>query len=277
MKDKQDISENLPQFDGDNFKATYENYEVACQICKKWNVFNRITDIKSIGAACGKEVQCFHCHKSFVISTDNVEEQYQYFLNDCEVLIQQKKYMYCILNLCQACEAFFMKCIGIKLLWEPYRKGVFGWNDKKYQLFDNFLERIHKRFKKFTYYDLRNIIFDIYLNDKSFSTQSEILDYLDKLSDNNISEASDKNIKAIVDEKQRNILMYLKKLKIHEIRNAVAHKEGFRPSLNDVKYHMAQVKSFIEDFKTVFNLHDILEYCNMSNVMESLRKRHIEI
>lgn len=267
----------LPRSDGDNFKATYENYGVACRNCGKWNEFSRVTDIKSIGTACGKKVQCLHCKCAFVISTDDVKEQYEYFLDDCEELIKQNRHMYCILNLCQACEAFFMKCIDIKLLWEPYRKGVFGWNDKKYQLFDNFFERVHKRFKKFSYCELRNIVFDVYLNDKSFSTQSEILDYLDKLSDNNISEPSDKNIKATVDEKRRNILMYLKKLRIHEIRNAVAHKEGFRPSLNDVKYHMAQVKSLIGDFKTVFNLHDILEYCSISNVMESLRKRHKEI
>ena len=268
----------LPQSDGDNFKATYENYGIECSICKKWNVFNRITDIKSIGAACGKEVQCFHCHKSFVISTDNVEEQYQYFLNDCEVLIQQKKYMYCILNLCQACEAFFMKCIDIKLLWEPYRKGVFGWNDKKYQLFDDFFEQIHSEFRKSTYHSLRKIILDIYLNNRSCSMQEDILNYLKMMTNRPyIQEPSDEAIRAEMDERRRQVLLRLKRLKINEIRNAVAHKEGFRPSLNDVKYHMAQVKSLTEDFKTVFNLNDILKYCNISNVMESLRKRHIEI
>lgn len=43
---------DLPKSDGDNYKTTYENYEVACPICKKWNVFNRITDIESIDVAC---------------------------------------------------------------------------------------------------------------------------------------------------------------------------------------------------------------------------------
>ncbi|MCK4576380.1 hypothetical protein KAU34_08230 [candidate division WOR-3 bacterium] len=63
MKDKQDIGKQLPRSDGDNFKATYENYEVACPICKKWNVFNRITDIGSIGISSGKVVKCLHCRK----------------------------------------------------------------------------------------------------------------------------------------------------------------------------------------------------------------------
>jgi len=280
MKDKQDIDKKLPRSDGDNFKATYENYEVGCRICKKWNIFNRITDIKSIGAASGKEVQCFYCHKSFVISIDDVEEQYQYFLNDCEELLKQKRYMYCIINLCQACEAFFMKCIDIKLLWIPYRRGVFGWGDKKYQLFDNFFEKVHKEFKKFAYCRLRNILFDLCLNDKSFSTQEEIHDYLSKIADdeeNNIAEPSAKAIKIKSEGRQRNVLMDLKRLKIHEIRNKVVHMEGYRPSFDDAKYYIKQITSFIENFKTVFNLHDILEYCNISNMMESLRKRHIEI
>ncbi len=272
MKDKQDIGKKLPQSDGDNFKATYENYEVACPICKKWNVFNRITDIKSIGVACGKKIQCLNCKGLFIISTDDVDEQYEYFLNDCEELLKQKKYMYCIVNLCQACEAFFMKCIDIKLLWVPYRKGIFGQDDSRYQLFDNFFEKIHKRFKKFTYYELRNIVFDVYLNDKSFSTQEEILDYLYKLTGNPIQEPSDKNIKAKIDEKQRNIFMDLKGLKIHEIRNNVVHKEGYRPTLDDVKHYINQVTSFIENFKRAYNMYSILEYCQISNIMEAIRK-----
>jgi hypothetical protein len=268
----------LLRSDGDNFKATYENYEVACPICKKWNVFNRITDIKSIGAACGKQVQCQYCKRDFIINADELEEQYEYFLNDCDVLMKEKKYMYCVLILCQACEAFFMKCIDIKLLWEPYRKGVFGWNDKKYQLFDDFFEQVHNEFRRSTYHSLRKIVLDIYLNNRSCSIQEEILNYLKMMTNSTyIREPSDETIRTEFDDRRRQVLLRLKRLKIHEIRNAVAHKEGFRPTLNDVKYHMAQVKSYIEDFKTVFNLHDILEYCSISNVMESLRKRHIEI
>ena len=164
----------LPQADGDYFKATYENYEVACPICGERNVLNRITDIKSIGAASGKPVKCLHCKRDFLIIGDNVDEKYEYFLSDSEDLIKQKKYMFCIINLCQACEAFFMKCIDIKLLWEPYRRGIFGADNRRHKDFNDFSESVQKDFEGFTYQKLLNVVFDLYIYNKQFLSKHHV-------------------------------------------------------------------------------------------------------
>lgn len=272
MKNKQDINKKLPRSDVDNFKATYENYEVACPICKKWNVFNRITDIKSTGAAMGKTVACLHCKNDFRIIADDVEEKYEYFLEDYEDLLRQKKYMYCILTLCQACEAFFMKCVDIKLLWEPYRRGVFGRNDRKYRVFKEYYEIIHEKFKSFTFKPLLNIVFDLYLNEKLFSTQDEILNYIQQVKKYPKNEPNDEEIRSKFDEKQQEVLLELKKLHINEMRNNVVHKDGYRPKREDVEHYYRQVITILNDVVKVFNIGKILRYCQISNVMELVRE-----
>lgn len=262
----------LPRADGDDYRATYENYEVACPICGKWNIFNRITDIGSIGAACGKPVRCLHCEGDFLIVGDNVDEKYEYFLNDCEALIKQKKYMFCIINLCQACEAFFMKCIDIKLLWEPYRRGVFGTNDRKYKNFDDFTESINKEFKGITYQKLLNVVFDLYLNRKQFFRKDEISDYVKDLRKFPRKEPSSDEIQQKSDGVQRELFFELKELKINEIRNDVAHKDGFRPTLANAQEYREKVLEIIEKMEVAFNLSDMIFYCKNSNIMVLLGK-----
>ncbi len=262
----------LPISDGDNFKATYENYEMACPNCKEWNIFNRITDIRSIGAACGKKVRCLFCGEEFQIVDDNVEEKYEYFLEDYEDLLLQKKYMYCIITLCQACEAFFMKCIDIKLLWEPYRRSVFGVDDMKFRLFEEYHEKIDKYFKHFPYWSLLNVFFDLYLNSRSFGTQDEIMTYLKKVSEFSGNAPSKDEIRTKCKDRRAKALLALKRLDIHEIRNKIAHKDGYRPTREEVEHYNAQVIAILNDIVEVFELGEILKYCDISNMMESIRK-----
>lgn len=262
----------LPRADGDDYRTTYENYEVACPICGKRNIFNRITDIGSIGAACGKAVKCLHCKRDFLIIGDNVDEKYEYFLSDCEDLIKQKKYMFCIINLCQACEAFLMKCIDIKLLWEPYRRGVFSIDNKKYKIFDDFAEKIHKKFKAFTYQGLRNVFFNLYLNNKTFHDQDDISNYLNNLLKSPTNGPSNNEIEAKSTGIQRELFFELRELKINEMRNDVAHKDGFRPTLADAQEYLKKVRGIIEKIAVAFNLTDMLSYCKYSNIMKLLKK-----
>lgn len=272
MKDKQNIGKQLPRSDGDNFKATYENYEVACPICKKWNVFNRITDIGSIGISSGKVVKCHHCREDFLIIGDKVDEKYEYFPNDSDELIKQKKYMFCIINLCQACEAFFMKCIDIKLLWEPYRRGIFGTDDRKYRNFDDFAEKTHEKFKAFTYQKLLNVFFDLYLNNKRFSSKDKISDYVKNIRKFSKNGASNDEIKDKSTGIQRKLFFELKELKINETRNDVAHKDGFRPTLANAQEYRKKVRGIIEKMEVAFNLTNMLSYCKNSNIMAMLGK-----
>lgn len=256
----------IPRADSNNYKATYESYEVACPICGKWNIFNRMSDIGSINVASGKTVKCLHCNKDFLIIGDKLNLKYEYFLEGCDDLIKQKNYMYCIIILCQSCEAFFMKCIDIKLLWKPYRSGVFG-GYKGNKDFDDFAGKIHDRFDKFTYQKLLNVFFDLYLNNKNFKNEDDISNYLDNLSELSKSEPSKKEIETKSTGTQRNLFLELKELKINEIRNDVVHKDGFRPSLVDAQNYLNKVRRIIEEISKALDLEDMLSYCMYSEIM----------
>src|SRR3989304_2565013 len=98
--------------------SNYENIIAECPCCKSENIFNRVSDIKTVEPIDFKEVKCFKskCRQKFNINRDLTNERYEYLIFDCKGLLKMKRYMYCIINLCQACEAFFMKGIEIKLL-----------------------------------------------------------------------------------------------------------------------------------------------------------------
>lgn len=94
-------------------KADYENLYAVCPFCQIENIFNRASDLKKFTGIDRETVQCEHCKKSFPIGNDIINEKYELFIFDCYELMKKKKYMQCIISLCQACEAFFMKGIII--------------------------------------------------------------------------------------------------------------------------------------------------------------------
>ena len=86
------------------------------------------------------------------------------------------------------------------------------------------------------------------------------------------NELSDDQIKAKSDGIRRELFFELKKLKINEMRNDVAHKDGFRPTLANAQEYRKKVRGIIEKMKEAFNLTDMLFYCRNSNMMAMLGK-----
>ncbi len=262
---------NIPNSGNSDFISTYENYTVDCPICKQRNLYNRISDIKSIGMAMGKNVICNYCHKPFIIQTDKVNELYEYFIDECDELMKQKRYMQCIILLCQACEAFIMKCIEIQLLWKPYRNGIFGLDNNKYKLFEEFYKLIHDKFLKFPYKKEVNIFIDIYCNNLIFKNQDEIRKYIEIYIDD-IKELKDNDIIYRPNEIQSNILLEIKKFDINNIRNKIIHKEAFRPRYDDVIYYRENVKRLINKVIEVFELKDLMKYSIISSIIDLIGK-----
>lgn len=94
----------------------YENFIAVCPICEVENTYNRVTDLKTTKPISFKTVKCFKCNQNFNIHRDKVSEAYQYLILDVYELKEQKRYMYCILNLAQAMESFLSYSIRVKLL-----------------------------------------------------------------------------------------------------------------------------------------------------------------
>lgn len=147
----------------------YENYIATCphQHCKFQNIFNRVSDLKTVEPIVFKQVACLKpsCKKQFIINGDLVSENYEYLIKDCYDLLKIKRYMYCILNLCQACEMFFVRAIEVKLIYQPFKDKVFSDDCDQ---FNDLCKKLYTKIKDYTFENLKRIFFDLYFGFSDF-------------------------------------------------------------------------------------------------------------
>lgn len=118
----------------------YENFIAECPYCSQRNIFNRRDDLQDFSPITGRLVICLNkeCRKKFYIGGDLSQTAYGYLLYDCHELLQEKRYMYCILNITQAYEVFFSTYLQIEILYKsfaleeknnPYQDNLYMLND----------------------------------------------------------------------------------------------------------------------------------------------------
>lgn len=213
-------------------EQNYENFIAVCPICGHRNIYNRCTDLKTFKPISGRDVECFNCHKTFRITGDLVCLPYEYLYYDCSELIKQKRYMYCIINLSQSIEMFLIHAIRVKLLWQPCQEGIIT----KLDTVNSIWIDIDNKLKKAGFNRLRNIFFGIYLNQRTFSSESDISNYINGLKNCKMSsEKEEEDIRKYPDSTISALFMKLKATKVNKLRNKVVHKHGYRPSLEEVK------------------------------------------
>jgi hypothetical protein len=241
--------------------TNYENFIAECPYCdcKNENIFNRVSDLKTTKPISSMEVKCLKCKRKFRITSDLVSEKHQYLIYDCYELLKQKRYMYCVINLCIACEAFFLKGIEVKLLWEPWKQKLF---QRDTEIFNHYSDKLYKKTHDYTYSKLLNVFFDLYLKNRSFHSQMSIDDYMNVIDCFAKIEPKDEDMQKYHDPETRDLFMRLKKLKINEMRNKVAHKYAFRPTLQDAKKYHKEVESIIFSLQTRLKIKHETAYFN---------------
>lgn len=242
-------------------EINYENFIAECPYsdCKNENIFNRVSDLKTTKPISSMAVKCVKCKRKFRITSDLVSEKHKYLIYDCYELLKQKRYMHCIINLCIACEAFFMKGVEIKLLWEPWKQKVF---ERDTEIFNHYSGKLDKKTRDYPYSKLLNVFWDLYLKNKSFHSQTSIDDYTNVIDCYAKLEPEDEDILKYHDPKTRDLFMRLKKLKINEMRNKVAHKYAFRPSRKDVEKYLEEVRVVVFDLQTELKMKHETAYFN---------------
>ena len=244
---------------------TFENYIVECPHCKQVITFNRSTDLKhlikpfNLVVGCA-EVDCLNpeCKKAFWIRDNIASEKHKYLIFDCYALIKQKRYIACVITLCTACEAFFLKSLQVRLLWEPWSQGVFERDMKR---FNEVIRIFHNQVRTYTFVKLRNLFFDLYLNDKHFHTPVEILYYIErqcKVLAN--PEPTKEDIERVRDPKTRELFQKMKHLSINDLRNEVAHKYVFRPEKQHVERHFEEVREVVLGLESRLNIEHQIDY-----------------
>jgi hypothetical protein len=210
----------------------YENFEARCPICNYWNIFNRASDMKSFKLITGQAVICQNdkCAKEFWIGGDLVNPAWQMLIRDCWFLKEQKRYSYCILNLCQAYEMFFTFFLRATLIYKPYEiennHSLERLNESSRNLFD--------KIKEWTYFRLRNTFMQLLIqnvNCHNINQGQSIIEKLYLYAD----EPDEIKINLLNDKILAEALVSLKRISIHVLRNQVVHKNGYCPTLEEVE------------------------------------------
>jgi hypothetical protein len=101
--------------------TSYESIELVCPTCGQDNIFNRATDLGTFERIDGHDVACLmpDCGEPFRLLGDLVNHPYEMMIWDCERLIQQKRYISCVLTVAQAYETFFSLFLRVQLAYKP--------------------------------------------------------------------------------------------------------------------------------------------------------------
>jgi hypothetical protein len=240
-------------------RPNYENFIAECPYCKKENIFNRASDLETFEPIAFKEVICFECKSKFNINMDLINEKHEYLIFDCYELLKLKRYIYCIINLCQACEAFFLKGIETKLLLEPWKEKVF---ERHFNVFNSLSAKLNEKIKNYCYSKLLNIFFDLYINNKSFHSQEKIEEYINKVDCFAERAPSDEDIKKYPNTEIVELFLNCKKLEINKTRNDVVHKYAFRPGVDIVKKQLEEVRAVVFGLQTKLHILHRIIYIN---------------
>jgi len=239
---------------GKTIRTDYENFIAKCPHCRHRNIFNRRTDLLTCAPISHQNVNCEKCGRSFFIGGDLAPTAWRYLIFDCYDLFKQKKYMACILNLCQACEMFFLYAIEYILIHKPEHDELF----ENLEQCNKFMEKLHKKIKGCTFVPLRNIVVDMCSNEKKFPSVKEIEDYINAI---NVTDCSTPDISGIQPEEKRQYLKVLLDLKIYKTRNNVVHKYGYRPHRDEVFPFLNgenSVKVILLDVEKIMSIDDMI-------------------
>jgi hypothetical protein len=245
-------------------EATYENIVVDCPYdCHKELIFNRISDLHTIMPISGQNLRCEHCKKTFWVSGDLVSAKYKWFLSDLYLLKREKRYGLYIFALCQSCEVFMHQAIINKLIdtnpayrddegrfccnnevgADAYSKIHKAFHDKKIsEIINNGLKdsKDSKQYKDFSFFLLRKLFIFIF---------------------NDARKNKSPSLKKSKEDRIAKCFRVIENTKINEIRNNVAHKDAYRPSLSDVEKNDELVGSLYW-LGAYLNVEDSLFYLN---------------
>ncbi len=211
-------------------QPSYENFAAACPHCRFQNVFNRASDLNDVEPIDLMAVACFKCGNEFNITGDSAQAGYEMLIADIGELKAAKRYMYCILNLAQACEVFFATYLNVSLLYQPFKHDP---SDDLEKLNEN-SESLYKRIGRFSFGEMRNLFLIRVIaanSPKSLADAEMVISNLPEKP----NEPSDNALKLVIPTSLSALLLRLKQSDIVCTRNKVVHKYAHRPTLDDVE------------------------------------------
>jgi RNase P subunit RPR2 len=206
--------------------SNYERVQTVCDGCDKVNIYSRVSDLRTVASVDGKSVSCQQCGKELWISGDTMNPAYQMLLLDAHQLRDEKRYMYCILNICQSYEMFFVLYFRSLL----YRACV---NEPDTDRLNTLLAKLYNVTAKFTFPTLRSNFLRHAVSGSAPASLDEAQGVVDSLR-RHYCDAAECDLSPCLNAELRAKLEIIKATDIHCRRNNVVHKHGYRPSLEEV-------------------------------------------
>lgn len=248
----------------------FENIRVTCPYCNNVNIFNRISDLNTTELVTSLDVICASCGRNLLLSGDIINPAYQMLFYKCYKYKEVKEYMASIITICTAYEMFFMFTLRFFLTVKPLKSVSSQYQRiKQNKELNDILEQ---KVAKYSFSKMLNEFIKLLIRNDSnpIITLDDSKSYITNM--NGCSSNID-NIKQIENVGLRNQLIVLYKLKekkllIDSLRNKVVHKQGYRPSLEEVEREIKIAHNII--FKIVGILYLITDDVNLYyNVIEN--------
>ena len=229
----------------------YENIIVDCPLCKRELVFNRASDLCTFEPVSGMMVHCHECGKEFWLNGDSVNERHESVIFDCHDLLKSKKYMNCILSICQSYEMFFGLYLRVNLLYVPFGKS--DRDSASLERLNKLSKNLEQKTKRFAFHKMRGSFLQLVVGGNLPSTLDEVETCINDLC---FALPKDDALNSLTGKNLANLLINVKNTKINKLRNKVVHKNGYRPTRSDAEVAWKEARCTLLPLTSILNLHD---------------------
>jgi hypothetical protein len=234
--------------------ANYENIEVECPHCGRENIFNRRTDLGTVEPVTGEDLACLvgECRQRFRLVGDAVNNPHEMMLFDCELMIERKRYMNCVLSVGQAYEVFFSLFFRIELAFKPCAVDPNNHASDLNRLLALLSARtLNDGFKK-----LRATVALMVAEGRSLSNVAEAEAAIGSLGADVFRRLERVNLASMADREKGDLLRKLMAVDINDMRNSIVHKQAYRPTFQEARTAVDEARGILHPLTRVLGLYD---------------------
>lgn len=234
-------------------RSGYENIVIDCPMCNDEIIFNRASDLQTFEPIAGANISCYKCDGEFWINGDSINERHEALLFDCHDHLFAKRYMNCILNVCQAYEMFFSLYLRVNLLYRPFVNDHHKGGASTNALNARFRE-LARETKRFSFVEMRDTFLALLVRADGPVSLEEAKAHIDCLRTHRCPK--DDDLKGGRDKRISELLLRVKRTQINEMRNDVVHKNGYRPGRSEAETALKEARSVLFPLTFLLDLHD---------------------
>ncbi|MGA2268503.1 MAG: hypothetical protein ABSH44_08555 [Bryobacteraceae bacterium] len=178
-----------------------------------------------------------------MINGDFINPAFEMLVFDCYEVLERKHYAYCVLILAQAFEVFFSQFFRVELLYRPFALE----EDPDIKRLNRLAGRLYREVKGLSYCQMRNLFFRHVLkrtHPKSLREAEAVIGARDFRSD--LCRLPDEaELQNVGNQRLSAVLIELRSCRVHELRNRVAHKRAYRPTLGEVNAALEETRRIL--------------------------------